>query len=72
MSSICCPLHDCRELTAPLQGGKPPSTKPPRTSAVKLQTSTQSSVLITALKLLLPLVVLAAIFLPKLLKTEST
>ena len=57
---------------ASLQGGKPPSTKPPRTSAVKVQTSTQSSVLITALKFLLPFVVLAAIFLPKLLKTEAT
>ncbi len=55
------------DLISLVQGGKPPAKKATRSSAVKVQASSGSSTLITLLKVLLPFVVLAAIFLPRFL-----
>lgn len=49
------------------KGGKPPASKASKSSGVKVQGAPGSSTLITILKVLLPFVVLAAIFLPRLL-----
>ena len=64
---VCLLIHFINSL---LQGGKPAAGKPSRGSAIKIQQQPGSSLLVTVLKVILPFVVIAAIFLPKLLKSE--
>lgn len=54
-----------------MQGGKPAASKASRGNAIKVSHEPGGgSFLVTALKVLLPFVVIAAIFLPRLLKPE--
>lgn len=49
------------------KGGKPPASKASKSSAVRMQANSGSGLLITLMKVLLPVVILAAIFLPRFL-----
>lgn len=55
-----------------MQGGKP-AVKTSKSSAVKVQRRPEDgNTLITILKVLLPIIVVLAIFLPRLLQSEKT